>query len=120
MSSELPILDQAVVAELRGSVGGDDAFVHELAGAYLAEGATHLEQMAEALSRGDVAGVVRPAHTLKSSSAALGAMRLAEICRGIEYAAREGRADGLGDAIEDAKAAWAVTEEAMRTGGMAV
>ena len=48
------ILDQAVLAELRASVGGDDAFVHELAGAYLAEGTTHLDAMADALASGDL------------------------------------------------------------------
>ena len=40
------------------------------------------------------AAIVRPAHTLKSSSAALGAMRLAQIAREIEMAGRAGD-DGL-------------------------
>lgn len=119
MTDDPAVLDQAVVAELRASVGGDDAFVHELAGAYLAEGETHLDAMAEALVRDDVAGIVRPAHTLKSSSAALGAIRLSEISRRIEHAARDGRVEGLGDAIEEARAVWTLTEAAMRAEGMA-
>ena len=40
--------------------------------------------------RGDAAAIVRPAHTLKSSSAALGALRLAQIAREIEMAGRAG------------------------------
>lgn len=119
MTDGQAVLDQGVVAELRASVGGDDAFVRELAGAYLEEGGTHLDAMADALARGDISGIVRPAHTLKSSSAALGAMRLSEISRRIEHAARDGQVEGLGDAIEEVRAVWALTEAAMRAEGMA-
>jgi HPt (histidine-containing phosphotransfer) domain-containing protein len=118
MSTELPIIDQAVLDELRQSVGGDDAFVQELATTYVAEGAAHLQAIVDALASGDIAGIVRPAHTLKSSSAALGAARLAEISRGIEHAARDGRTDGLADAIDNAQATWALTELAMREDGL--
>ena len=119
MTEERAVLDKAVVDELRASVGGDDAFVRELATAYLAEGPAHIDAMGEALGRGDISGIVRPAHTLKSSSAALGAVRLAEISRAIEHAARDGQDHGLTDAIEDAKRTWALTEAAMRADGLA-
>jgi HPt (histidine-containing phosphotransfer) domain-containing protein len=119
MSDEAAVLDESVVAELRESVGGDDSFVAELASAYLAEGPTHLRAMEEALARGDIAAVVRPAHTLKSSSAALGAMRVSAISRGIEQAAREGRSEGLDAAVADAKDAWDLTVAAMNERGMA-
>lgn len=119
MSSESPVLDDNVLAELRESVGGDDAFVADLASTYLAEGPGHMQALEDAVARGDVAGAVRPAHTLKSSSASLGAMRLSEISRGIELAAREGRSDGLAQAVEKAKAAWAETVAAMQQRGLA-
>lgn len=119
MNDEPKTLDNAVVDELRASVGGDESFVRELAAAYLAEGPTHLEAMAAALAKTDIEGLVRPAHTLKSSSAALGAMRLSQICRGIEHAAREGRAEGLAEAVDDARATWTMTEAAMRAEGLA-
>jgi HPt (histidine-containing phosphotransfer) domain-containing protein len=41
-----------------------------------------------ALRADDTAGLVRPAHTLKSSSATLGAMRIADTARGWEMAGR--------------------------------
>jgi HPt (histidine-containing phosphotransfer) domain-containing protein len=119
MSSEAPVLDDNVIAELRDSVGGDDTFVAELASAYLAEGPGYIQALEEAVSSGDVATAVRPAHTLKSSSASLGAMRLSEISRNIEFAAREGRSDGLADAVADAKAAWEQTVAAMKERGLA-
>jgi HPt (histidine-containing phosphotransfer) domain-containing protein len=120
MSDEgIPVLDEAVISELRESVGGDDSFVAELASAYLAEGEQHLAAMEEALARGDIAGVVRPAHTMKSSSASLGAMRLSLIAKSIEFAAREGRVEGLEAAVADARAAWDLTVAAMTERGMA-
>jgi HPt (histidine-containing phosphotransfer) domain-containing protein len=120
VSTELPIIDQAVLDELRQSVGGDEAFVVELATAYLAEGQGHIDQVTEALARGDIEAMVRPAHTLKSSSAALGAARLSQICKEIEHAAREGRTDGLDTSVAAARAAWTDTVAAMnemRLGG---
>ena len=119
MSNETPVLDDNVIAELRESVGGDDGFVAELAATYLAEAPEHMQALEEAVAAGDVAAAVRPAHTLKSSSASLGAMRLSEISRGIEFAAREGRSDGLATSVEEAKAAWAETVAAMKERGMA-
>ena len=118
MSTELPIIDQAVLDELRQSVGGDEGFVVELAAAYLAEGEGHIQEVADALARGDVDGMVRPAHTLKSSSAALGAARLSQICKEIEHAAREGRTDGLDTAVADARTAWNDTVAAMSDLGL--
>ena len=119
MSNETPVLDDNLIAELRDSVGGDDTFVAELAAAYLAEGPGYMQALEDAVASGDVAAAVRPAHTLKSSSASLGAMRLSEISRGIEQAAREGRADGLAAAVEEAKTAWTDTVAAMTERGLA-
>ncbi len=113
MSDETPILDDAIIAELRESVGGDDGFVADLAAAYLAEGPEHVRAMEAALARGDVAGVVRPAHTLKSSSAALGAMRISLISKGIEHLSRDGRSEGLAEAVAEVRSAWDQTVAAM-------
>ena len=119
MNDQSAVLDQEALRELRESVAGDEGFVAELAGAYLAEGATHLEAMSRAADANDPAAIVRPAHTLKSSSAALGAMRLADICRSIESAGREGRAEGLGEAVAEAREAWSATVQALRDAGLA-
>lgn len=118
MTEDTPVLDGAVVAELRESVGGDDAFVVELAGAYLAEAPGQLADMETAAKGGDAAAIVRPAHTLKSSSAALGAMRLAALCRKIEFDGREGRVDELVPQVVEARQVWDETVAAMTAAGM--
>ncbi|HEX5240394.1 MAG TPA: Hpt domain-containing protein [Candidatus Limnocylindrales bacterium] len=117
--AELPLVDLGVVDALRESVGGDDDFVRELIETYVGEGGDHLTALAHAVASGDAAAAVRPAHTLKSSSASVGAMRLSELCRSIEAATREGRSDGLADQVESVRATWDATLEAFRTEGLA-
>lgn len=107
-----PILDHAVLNELRDATGGDEAFIVDLVETYVSEGAVNLEGMIAAAEASDPAAIVRPAHTLKSSSASLGAMRLADICRGIEEAGRTDRADGLADDVELARTTWQQTLDA--------
>lgn len=114
-----PILDEAAIAELRESVGGDTEFVADLVRTYLSEGESHLEQMSAAAASGDAGAIVRPAHTLKSSSASVGAARLARIAREIEFAGREGRTDGFTTAVDEARQVWGETVAAMRERGMA-
>jgi HPt (histidine-containing phosphotransfer) domain-containing protein len=118
MNDEVPLLDQEVLAELRASTGDDDEFVRELIDAYVAEAAGHFDGMAKAIESDDIAAIVRPAHTLKSSSASVGAMRLAGICRAIEEAARENRRDGLDDQVRDAQATWTATLDALQAAGL--
>jgi len=113
-----PVLDHGVLADLRAATGDDDAFVIELVEAYVTEGATNLEGILAAAAAGDPAAIVRPAHTLKSSSASLGAMRLAAICRAIEEAGREGRADSLGADADLVQETWGATLEAFSEAGL--
>ena len=119
MPDEGPILDQAVIAELRESTGGDDAFIRELVEAYASEATGYLDAMSAAAAAANPSAIVLPAHTLKSSSATLGAMRLASISRAIEEAGRAGRTDDLAADVERARATWAETLAALTAAGLA-
>ena len=88
-----PILDETVLAELMASTGNDLAFVRDLVETYLAEAPAQVEGIAIALAGADAAALVRPAHTLKSSSATMGAVRLSAIARRLEIAGRSGALD---------------------------
>jgi two-component system sensor histidine kinase/response regulator len=116
---ESPILDDAVLAELRESTGDDDDFLRELVETYVGEATGYLEAMRAAASEADAAAIVRPAHTLKSSSATVGAMRLAAISRGIEEAGRSGRVDGLAADVDEAQVTWKATLVALQAAGLA-
>jgi HPt (histidine-containing phosphotransfer) domain-containing protein len=119
MTDETPVLDQSVLDELRDSVGGDQSFIADLAATYLAESPDHLDAMQAAVSAADPAAIIRPAHTLKSSSASLGAMRLSHIAREIEFAGRNGETSGLEERVSAAREAWAQTVAAMKQSGVA-
>jgi HPt (histidine-containing phosphotransfer) domain-containing protein len=87
---DLPLVDEAVLADLLTSTGDDPAFVRELVETYLAETPEQLEAITAAIDADDADALVRPAHTLKSSSATLGAMRLSALARELEIAGRSG------------------------------
>ena len=109
------ILDEGVLDELRSSVNGDRSFVVELIEAYLADGASHVAEVEAAVSDGDAGSLVRPAHTLKSSSATVGAQRLAGLARELEVAGRSGSIDAsIGERVPQLRDAWEEATAALR------
>lgn len=112
---ETPVLDAAVLEELAASVGGDREFVHELIRTYLDDTEAQLAAIEAAVAAEDASALIRPAHTLKSSSATLGAKRLAERARALEMAGHseriddESRTDG-----EKIREDWRETQDALR------
>jgi HPt (histidine-containing phosphotransfer) domain-containing protein len=97
----LPTFDQAAFDHLLEITGNDLEFVDELIDTYLADASLQLEAMQAAASSGDAAALVRPAHSLKSSSANVGAMALADICRALEAAARTGDVPDASERVAD-------------------
>jgi HPt (histidine-containing phosphotransfer) domain-containing protein len=97
------MIDETVLEELEASVAGDTAFVADLVEAYVADSTDQVGAIEAALGAGDAAALVRPAHTLKSSSATLGAAELAATARTLEMAARAGNLDEA-DALQAADA----------------
>lgn len=88
MPEEAQVIDDGVLAELRASVESDMAFVRDLVDAYIADSAGCIDAIEAAVAAGDAEALVRPAHTLKSSSATVGAMPLSATARTLETAAR--------------------------------
>jgi PAS domain S-box-containing protein len=74
-----------------------DAFIRKLAQVYLDHGTKDMERLAAAVRGGDATAVAIRAHGLKSSSANVGAQRLAELCGELEAAARAGTDAGFGE-----------------------
>ena len=93
-------IDDAAFGQTLEMVGGDLGFLHELLAEYRTDGASRIADMRAALAAAEAEDLRRAAHTLKSSSASLGANDLAEACREVEAAAREGRLEGLGTNVE--------------------
>jgi histidine phosphotransfer protein HptB len=113
------VLDQATLDELLDSLGGDAEFLAELIDTYVADAPEQVEAMRTALADADPEALVRPAHTLKSSSASLAALGLAERCRQLEASAKAGQLDGAASAVaeiaDDVERVIAALEHAKQT-----
>ena len=96
-------VDSAALERLLEITGGDVGFLDELIDTYLDDAIVQLEALRHGAAEGDAAGIVRPAHSLKSSSANVGAVALASMCRSLE-------ADGAAGAVADAVARVAAAE----------
>ena len=90
-------LDPAAIEALLDLAGGDLDFVDEIADTYVADAPQQVEAIGAAVEAGDDAALVAPAHTLKSSSASVGATRLSELARELETAARLGAVPDAAD-----------------------
>ena len=95
-----PMIEPAILDDLVEATGGDRTFLAELIEAYLLDAPSQLAAMRAAVAAGSADELVRPVHSLKSSSASLGALALAERCRALEATARAGVLDGAGDEVE--------------------
>jgi HPt (histidine-containing phosphotransfer) domain-containing protein len=102
-TADAPI-DTPTIDRLLESVGADEAFLDELTEAYLADAPVHLAAIRGALDAGSAEDLVRPAHTLKSSSATVGALTLSGYARELELDARSGSVAGGEERLSAAEA----------------
>jgi PAS domain S-box-containing protein len=90
------VLDPGVLAELRELALDDSAdFVGQLIEMFLQEAPKLIDSIRTAIIRADSQALYRAAHTLKTSSANLGATILSERCKELELAGRADRTNGL-------------------------
>ena len=86
VSSAVPVLNREIVDDLREIMG--EEFV-ALVRVFLEDAPQALHKLQLAADTADVDGLVGPAHSLKSTSANLGALSLSDIARTIEHGARQ-------------------------------
>jgi CheY-like chemotaxis protein len=82
------MLDRAALDQLLESVGGDRGFLDEMLALYFEDASGQIAALRAALDAGDVDGLGRAAHCLKSTSASFGALRLAAACKELETLVR--------------------------------
>ena len=88
-----PALDEGARAKMRSQFGA--GFLARLDETFLRSGRPLAQDLLLALDRGDAPALRQAAHTLKSSSAQVGAASLSALCRDLETMAQDGR---VGDA----------------------
>ncbi len=84
-----PTIDASVHDGLRDLMGDEFAVLID---AYLEDTALFVQQMQDACARGDMDAMQIPAHSMKSSSANIGALGLATIARELEAQIRSDNA----------------------------
>ena len=96
------VLDETALARLRElDPRGENHLLERVLKAFDASVARLLPQLLQARATADQPAVRHVAHTLKSSSASIGAVALSQMCAGIEASARAGTLDLIGPDIDD-------------------
>lgn len=92
------IIDQKTYRELKDLMGAD--YVIEIVDTYLQETATLIQQLQQALDAGDAGSFGRLAHSIKSSSASLGALHFSLQARELEMLGKANDLAGVGSKFE--------------------
>lgn len=113
--AERVVLDPEALQRLRDlDPSGSSRLMERVASAFDASAARLVPQLHAAQAAGDAAGIRHVAHTLKSSSASIGAVKLSQLCAEMEGLARNGRIEGMNDRIAELSAEVAAALEALR------
>ncbi|MFT3822253.1 MAG: Hpt domain-containing protein [Rubrivivax sp.] len=87
-----PVIDPQAIARLRElDPGGQQGVLRRVLQAYETSLGRHLVDIGQAVAAGDADRLSRSAHTLKSSSAAIGAMGFSQRCADLEHHLRGDR-----------------------------
>ncbi len=87
LTTAAPAINEGIVNELIDVMGNEFT---SLVRVYLEDTPKNLQILISAAERGDVQAMIAPAHSLKSTSANLGAMALSDVAKLIEHGARAG------------------------------
>ena len=107
-----PIIDKETIANLISMTGED--FLTELVEAYLEDSPHLFSQMRKALADRDPEAFRRSAHSLKTSSASLGALQFSEKARELEMLGKSNRLSGAEAGVAALEAEFPQVEGALK------
>ena len=105
------IIHPQVFNELQATLGAD--FIGELIDTYCEETPELLEQLQQALSQNDAEAFRRAAHSIKSSSASLGALEFSAQAKDLELLGKSGDISGAGEKVARLRVDYAQVEQAL-------
>jgi HPt (histidine-containing phosphotransfer) domain-containing protein len=109
------ILDGAALDRLRElDPTGAAGLLPRVLSAFETSVARLLPELAQARANGDLQAIGRVAHTLKSSSASIGALRLSALCAECEQLARESRGEGMEEGLDEIVAQTSIAVVALK------
>lgn len=110
----LPVVDLEAINNLR-SLGdeGDDTFLREIIGIYLEDTPQRIADLRRSFQSGETPLFTRSAHTIKGSSANVGASRVRGIAERIEHRSKSEPLAGLAVLLDELDVAFAEAVEAL-------
>jgi CheY-like chemotaxis protein len=102
-----PALDVAV---LKALIGDDPAVVHDFLVEYRTQARRLAIDLRSAHDADDIREIGAIAHKLKSSSRAVGALKLGDLCAGLENACRSGSLEQISRSMQPVRVAWLAVE----------
>lgn len=110
--SDEPVVDRNTIEELSNLMG--EEFIGELVETFCEETPQLMVQLRQSMDDGDAAAFRRFAHSIKSSSASLGALKLAAMARELEILGKEEHISGTEAALVQLEAAYHQAEQVLK------
>ncbi|MEM1168080.1 MAG: response regulator [Cyanobacteria bacterium P01_H01_bin.35] len=107
-------IDKAVLEELKEMAGDDPEMVVEIINCYLEDTPILLDKITQAVEKEQAELLQKSAHTMKSSSASVGATNLSQLSKDLEYIGRGGTTEGADMILSQVKAEYERVENALR------
>ena len=112
---EPSVLDSKAIENLRALTPGDgDEFLREIAGIFLEDTPLRIAELDQSAAAGNLAGFTRAAHSIKGSSANLGANALRAAAESLEHQVRTHGLEDIAAQIGAVKAEFQRTRLALR------
>lgn len=110
------LLDESALAQLRAlDRPGRPSVLARILTQYLTAAAEAVEKLREAVCAGDASALTHIAHRLKSGSAQVGALAMADACQELEHIGRAARFDGAQQEYERLEREYQAVVRALRT-----
>ena len=107
-----PIIDPNTISELKATVGFE--FIGELIDTYLEETPRLIEELVQLLEKLDTVAFGRTAHSIKSSSASLGALSFSALAKELEMMGKAGDLTGAEAKVEQLKVNYGQVKRALK------
>jgi signal transduction histidine kinase/CheY-like chemotaxis protein len=100
-SADVAVLDEQTLDQIRQLQRGVPNLLSKVAELYLENSAALLDELRACLHRRDLAGIAKPTHALKSTSANAGAKHLATLCARLEDCALQSKLEEARNALSE-------------------
>jgi PAS domain S-box-containing protein len=113
--SAVSALDKEVLSKLRRTLGEDDEQVFiELIDIFLDDAPKLIDEMEQSFKKNELKNFIRAAHTLKTSSATVGAMTLSSYCKELELSGREDKLENVADRLKRIKQNYELVKKGLK------